>query len=105
MSFRLKTILGVATIEAVLLALLVWSGLRFIEHSAEQEFTQRAQATVQGFAAIAKNAVIASDLASLRSFVRETLTYPGVVYALVRDADGRELASAGDGDRTYALTN
>jgi PAS domain S-box-containing protein len=96
MSFRLKTILGVAAIEAVLLALLVWSGLRFIERSAEQEFTQRAQATVQGFAAIAKNAVIASDLASLRSFVRETLTYPGVVYARVRDADGRVLASAGD---------
>jgi PAS domain S-box-containing protein len=96
MSFRLKTILGVAAIEAVLLALLVWSGLRFIERSAEQEFTQRAQATVRGFAVTAKGAVIASDLASLQSFVREALTYPGVVYARVRDADGRALVSAGD---------
>jgi uncharacterized membrane protein affecting hemolysin expression len=96
MSFRLKTILGVAAIEAVLLALLVWSGLRFIEQSAEQEFTQRAQATVQAFAVTTKNAVIASDLASLQSFLRETLTYPEVVYARVRDADGRVLASAGD---------
>ncbi len=96
MSFRLKTILGVAAIEAVLLALLVWSGLRFIAHSAEQEFIQRAQATVQAFAVTTKNAVIASDLASLQSFVQETLSYPGVVYARVRDADGRELASAGE---------
>ena len=96
MSFRLKTILGVAAIEAVLLALLVWSGLRFIAHSAEQEFIQRAQTTVQAFAVTTKDAVIASDLASLQSFVQETLSYPGVVYARVRDADGRELASAGE---------
>ncbi len=73
MSFRLKTILGVATIEAVLLALLVWSGLRFIEHSAEQEFIQRTRATVHAFAVTTKNAVIANDLASLQSFVQETL--------------------------------
>ncbi|MDG4594385.1 MAG: SpoIIE family protein phosphatase [Candidatus Contendobacter sp.] len=96
MSFRLKTILGVAAIEAVLLALLVWSGLLFIERSAEQEFTQRVQATVQAFAITAKGAVIASDLASLQSFVRETLTYPGVIYARVRDVENRVLASAGD---------
>ncbi|MFO1425208.1 MAG: SpoIIE family protein phosphatase [Candidatus Competibacteraceae bacterium] len=96
MSFRLKTILGVAAIEAVLLALLVWSGLLFIQRSAEQEFTQRAQATVQAFTVAAKGAVITSDLASLQSFVREALTYPGVVYARVRDMENRVLASAGD---------
>jgi len=95
MSFRLKTILGVAAIEAVLLTLLVWSGLRFIEHSAEQEFTQRAQATARAFAVTTKNALIASDLAALQSFVQEALSYPGVLYARVRDAQGRELASAG----------
>ena len=35
MSFRLKTILGVALIELVLLSILVWSGLRFIETTNE----------------------------------------------------------------------
>ena len=96
MSFRLKTILGIAAIEAVLLVLLIWSGLRFIEASSEDQFTKRAQATVQAFAVTTKEALIASDLARLRSFVEETLTYPGVVYARVRNRDGRVLESAGD---------
>ncbi len=96
MSFRLKTILGIAAIEAALLTLLVWSGLHFIKKSVEQEFTQRAQATIKAFTVTTKNAVIASDLASLQSFVQETLNYPGVLYAQVLDADGRILASAGN---------
>ena len=96
MSFRLKTILGIAAIEAAMLTLLVWSGLHFIERSVEQEFTQRARATIKAFTVTTKDAVIASDLASLQSFVQETLNYPGVLYARVRDADGRVLASAGD---------
>lgn len=95
MSFRLKTILGVALIEAVLLTVLVWSGLRFMEATAEREFTQRALATVKAFTVTTKDAVIASDLATLQSLVDEILTYPGVVYALVRDENGQELAAAG----------
>ncbi|MDG4583210.1 MAG: response regulator, partial [Candidatus Competibacter sp.] len=96
MSFRLKTILGIAAIEAVLLTLLVWSGLRFIEQSVEQEFTQRARATVIAFTVTTKDAIIASDLASLQNFVQEALHYPGVLFARVRDENGRILASAGD---------
>ncbi|MCP3877461.1 MAG: PAS domain S-box protein [Sulfitobacter sp.] len=96
MSFRLKTILGVALIEAVLLSILVWSGLRYIETSNQREFTQRAVATVRAFAVTTKDAVLSSDLASLDSFISELMTFPGVQYARVRDADDRILASGGD---------
>ena len=96
MSFRLKTILGVALIEALLLFLLIWSGLSYIESSNQREFTQRAQATVKSFAVTTKDPVIATDLASLESFVTEVMSYPGVVYARVRDADGQVLAETGD---------
>ncbi|MDS4069353.1 MAG: SpoIIE family protein phosphatase [Candidatus Competibacter sp.] len=96
MSFRLKTILGIAAIQAVMLGLLVWGGLRFIQRSAEHEFTQRAQAMVQTFASTVRGAVIANDLPSLQGFVREILGYPGVVYARVRDVQNRVLESAGD---------
>jgi len=95
MSFRLKTILGVAAIEAILLTLLVWSGLEYISQSNQREFTQRAIATVKSFAVTSKDAVLSTDLASLESFVTEVLSYPGVVYARVRDADGRVLAPRG----------
>ncbi len=96
MSFRLKTILGVALIEAVLLTILVWSGLRYIESTNEREFVQRAQATVNSFAVTAKDAVLATDLDSLESFVSEVMTNPGVLYARVVDSDGQVLAAEGD---------
>jgi PAS domain S-box-containing protein len=96
MSFRLKTILGVALIEAVLLSILVWSGLSYIQTSNEREFAQRAWATVKSFAVTTKDAVLATDLASLESFVAEIMTYPGVRYARVRDMDGLVLAEDGE---------
>jgi PAS domain S-box-containing protein len=96
MSFRLKTILGVALIEAILLSILVWTGLDYMKRSAEREFTQRAAATVKAFTVTTKDAIIATDLATLKSLVDDILAYPGVLYARVRDADGNELATAGD---------
>jgi len=95
MSFRLKTILGIALIELALLSLLLWSGLGFMISSAETEFRQRTQATARAFAVAAKDSLISSDLAALSALTREMLDYPGVAYARVRDAQGRIVAQAG----------
>jgi two-component system, sensor histidine kinase and response regulator len=95
MSFRLKTVLGVALIEFALLSLLLWSGLDFMRTSALSEFRQRAESTVRAFSVATKNALITSDLAEIRSMTREMLNYPGVVYARVLDAQGRVAAAAG----------
>ena len=96
MSFRLKTILGIALIEAVLLAVLIVSGLRWLQESNQAQLLQRAETSVHLFAALTKDAVLAADLATLESFVQEILTNPGILYARVRDAQGRVLAAAGD---------
>jgi HAMP domain-containing protein len=95
LSFRAKTILGVAAIEAVLLTLLVVSGMRFMSETAERQFVQRSQATVKAFSVVAKDALISSDLATLSALTREMLTYPGVVYARVRDEHQSVLSQAG----------
>ncbi|GMR19463.1 MAG: hypothetical protein BMS9Abin36_0058 [Gammaproteobacteria bacterium] len=96
MSFRRKTVLGIATIEAVLLLILVGTGLGFMHQSNEQELIKRATTTVALFATTTKDAVLATDLASLESFVHEVVKNPGLVYARVRDRDGMVLAQAGD---------
>ena len=96
MSFRLKTILGIALIEAALLTVLILSGLWYITNSTQREFLHRVQSTADAFALTTKDAVLSTDIASLESFVREVLTYPGVRYARIRDAQNRVLASAGD---------
>jgi len=52
MSFRLKTILGIAFIESILLLLLIWMGLNLIRDTQEEEFVKRA-----GFVMMAQLAV------------------------------------------------
>ncbi|MCC7279015.1 MAG: response regulator [Chromatiaceae bacterium] len=95
MGFRLKTILGIAAIEAVLLALLVISGLRWLQDSNQEQLVQRGAVSARLFATMTQDAVLTKDLATLDSFVREALNNPGVVYARVRDADGGILAEGG----------
>ena len=65
MSFRLKTILGIGLIEAVLLVLMVFSAQGFLRDSNQEQFVQRALSTVKLFSDATKNAVIATDLALL----------------------------------------
>lgn len=96
MSFRCKTILGIATIEAVLLLILVGTGLGFMHQSNEQELIKRATTTATLFATTTKDAVLTTDLASLESFVQEVMKNSGLVYARVRDMDGVVLAQRGD---------
>jgi len=95
MSFRLKTILGIAVIEAVLLAILIFSGLRWLHDSNEAQHIERGATTARLFATTTKNAVLTTDLASLESFVGEALTNPGIVYARVRNEEGLVLAKGG----------
>ena len=98
MSFRLKTIIGVAVIEASLLFVLILSGLMYISKSAQNEFINRAKSTADAFAVTTKDAVLSTDIASLDNFVKEVLRYPDVLYARVRNRQGRLLASAGNPD-------
>ncbi|PSW05745.1 PAS domain S-box protein [Photobacterium lipolyticum] len=94
MSFRLKTILGIAVIETVLLIILVLSGIRFLSDSNGKQLQQRAQTTIQLFASAAKDAVLATDLASLDSITQEVAANPDVVYARVSNR-GIVLAESG----------
>ncbi|MEM9490411.1 MAG: ATP-binding protein, partial [Myxococcota bacterium] len=95
MSFRLKTVIGIALIEFVLLAILIWSSLSFLRSSNEEQLSDHAATTATLFATTTQDAVLATDLASLESFVAEALTNPGLLYARVRDTE-QVLAEGGD---------
>jgi len=94
-SFRLKTIVGIAAIEAVLLLILIISSLHYLRSSNEEELRKRAYTTAQLFATTTADAVLTTDLAALESFVAQVLTNPGIVYARVR-GDKIVLAEGGD---------
>ncbi len=95
MSFRLKTILGVGLIEALLLLILIFSSLNFLQESTEDQLVKRATTTATLFATTTKDGVLSSDLASLESFVEEVMSNADVEYARVMGTEG-QLAAAGD---------
>ncbi|MGB0750725.1 MAG: hybrid sensor histidine kinase/response regulator, partial [Gammaproteobacteria bacterium] len=78
LSFRTKTILGIAVIESLMLIALVWSGYQQLRESTNEQIAQRAQTTVALFATLAKDPILAMDLASLESFTQEMVRNPGV---------------------------
>jgi signal transduction histidine kinase len=95
MRFRTKTILGVAVIEVVLLAILVGSALIALRQSNESELTRRVQLGGKLIAVAAKDAVISQDLATLESLVDEAMASRQIDYVRILDATGLVLAQRG----------
>ena len=96
MRFRTKTILGVAVIEMVLLAVLVGSALSILRDSNETELTRRVQLGGKLLAVAAKDAVISQDLATLDSLVTEAMASGQIDYVRILDAGGIVLSQGGD---------
>ena len=88
MSFRLKIILGVTAIQTVLLVILIWNGLNVLQASSEEALLKRTYTITKLFATSTQAAVLATDLATLESFVGELLSNPGIVYARVLTKQG-----------------
>lgn len=96
-TFRLKTVLGIAAIEALLLFIIGWSSLNYLEQSNVKNLTEHVQTTAQLFSTTAKNALLATDLASLEVYVQELIKSPGIIYSRVISSDEGVLAEAGNG--------
>jgi len=98
MSFRIKTVLGIALIEIVLLAILVISGLSYLKSSNEEHLIDQAHTSSRLLATMTADATVSLDLATIQELVSQAIDNPGIVYARVRNADGIVLAEAGNSD-------
>jgi signal transduction histidine kinase/ActR/RegA family two-component response regulator len=82
-SFRVKTIVGIALIELLLLGLLIWSSLRFLSDARVEALAERAADTAEQFAILAQDAVLSEDLASLDTFADGVIEDLDLVYLRV----------------------
>ncbi|MDX1669370.1 MAG: ATP-binding protein, partial [Limnobacter sp.] len=80
LNFRLKTILGIASIALVLMSALTLSAYVWIHQTNERQFNDGVALTSQLISRAAKDAIIATDIATLQDLVQETLRSSGVVY-------------------------
>ncbi len=96
MSFRLKTIIGVAFIEAVLLLFLVWTGISYLRTSSEAELLKRTTSTLTLLSQATRDAILSTDIATLEDIATETTSTPELVYVRIMDGKGMVLAEAGN---------
>jgi len=99
-SFRLKTILSIILIQTVMLLALVWSSLNYLTESNIDEFNLRTSTATRLFATTVKDAVLASNLATLESHISELMSNPGIVYVRVKDL---QMVIAERGDTKFLL--
>lgn len=96
MSFRLKIVFGLLAIQFLLVVMLIWSSLHFLNASHEVELSNRAFVMAPALASLMRPAVVANDHEELRHEMDSLLFRRGVVYIRVRDPEGGVIAEGGD---------
>ncbi len=96
MSFRLKTIIGIALIEVILLTVLIVSGIYYLRASNAAQVKGRATTTARLLATMTSDPVVTMDLATLDALISESLRNPGIVYVRVKNRNDVVLSAGGD---------
>ena len=96
MRFRTKTIIGVALIEGILLAILGISVLSVLKSSNEDEIERRGKVTASLLVASARDAMLAYDLATIDSIAADVLATREISYVRYVDSQGRLMIERGD---------
>lgn len=95
MSFRLKTIIAITLLQSALLLVLIISVVNFLKQTNEEQLKLHAQNTSALFATSVTDAVLATDLATLQSFIDEVTTNQDVMYARILNNNDLVLAEGG----------
>ncbi|WP_306149368.1 MULTISPECIES: ATP-binding protein [unclassified Roseibium] len=95
MSFKLKTIIGIALIEIFVLAILVGTSLHDLRASNERELKSRAHTSAQLLATMTTDAVVAYDLATLDVLIDQVLSNEGLQYVRITNEAGTVLSEGG----------
>ncbi len=96
MSFRLKTIFGIALIEFIVMAVLILMNQLNFGGTASAQLFNRAETTARLFSTMVSDAVISTDLATLDSMVASTLSNDELIYLRVLGPGNTVMASGGD---------
>lgn len=98
MSFRIKTILGIALIELTVMAILITINQFALGGSATAQLFDRTEATGRVFANTVADAVIATDLATLDATIESAVSTADLTYIRVRSPAGIVLSEGGDSE-------
>ena len=104
-SFKYKTILGIAIIESLLLALIYFTSLDALNKTNEQQVKQRAHEATQLIALGIRNGLLTYDIANTEQFIQGLVKEEtSLLYVRVKQKNGQTFAFAGNIEQ-QALTN
>lgn len=95
MSFRLKTVLGIAIIELAVMAILIGVNQFALGGSAASQLFERAESTSRVFANAVADAVIATDLATLDATIETAVSSEELAYLRIKNPSGIVLSQSG----------
>lgn len=96
LSLRTKTIMGIASIAALLLLVLIVTVFHLLNDLVDTSVKKSADTTAALFVSTTKSAFLSYDLSSLDADVSEILTNPNIAYVRVKDKDGNIYVEKGD---------
>lgn len=102
MSFRLKTVFGIAVIELTVMAILIAINQFNLGGSASSQLFERAQSTSRVFANAVADAVIATDLATLDATIETAISSEELTYLRIKNPAGIVLSQSGAADALAA---
>jgi len=103
-SFRLKTILGIATIESLFLSILILNSLTILANSHLNEVTRRAQNLADVFSYAVSDALLSLDLSTLNSLSDQLLTSGEILKVEIANNE-MTLVNKEQAESVYSTTN
>jgi len=94
-SFRIKTIFGIALIQALLLAALITTTIGYQNDAHDRQWVHEATTTATMLATMAQQPLTSNDLTALSRLIHQAMSNRNLVYVRVRNARGQVLAQAG----------
>ena len=104
MSFRLKTVLGIAGIEIILLSILIVSSLHYLRVSNEQQLLECPHDS-KTIATMTSDAVVAMDIPTIDVLINQTMKNSGIDFVRVRLANGTVVSESGNPNALRALSH
>lgn len=95
MTFRLKTIISITIIQSLMLLVLVFSSVKFLSDSSEQQLLTRSAATLHMFTKAIKEPLNSGDKKAITALMNDLIALGKICYVKIYDANGDLIAKGG----------
>lgn len=95
MTFRLKTIVGISLIQCIMLLVLVFSSIKFLSDSSEQQLVTRSTATLHMFTKAIKEPLTEGNKPAITELVNQLIALGNICYVKIYHPDGTLITEGG----------